>query len=57
MYLGIPQVIYLILLMMGLGHSLVKDGQPKEGNHSFGWSLTSTIIILLILFSGGFFSR
>lgn len=51
----LPQLIYLGLLLLGLGESLYKNGEPKTGKHSFGWSLVSSVIVVYILYKGGFF--
>ena len=57
MYIGIPQFIYLILSIIGLGVELSKDGKPKEGNHSFWISLFATAVVYSLLFYGGFFTH
>lgn len=54
--MGIWQIIYLALLMMGLGIHLAKDGQPKEGKYSFWTALISLGIQIALLYFGGFFN-
>lgn len=51
-----PQIIYIILTFIGLGYSIAKHGQPRD-NHDFGVDLISTIIVLGLLYWGGFFSN
>jgi hypothetical protein len=49
-----PQWTFLILLVLGLGISLGKDGQPRT-NWSFWSTLFNSVITLLLLYYGGFF--
>lgn len=56
MYIGIPQAIMLVLIMLGLGINMAKNGQPKDEKYSFGASLLNSIINLVILYYGGFFN-
>lgn len=53
--LGIPQILYLALILMGLGVHLAKDGQPRTDKYSFWGQLFITIITVYILYKGGFF--
>lgn len=56
MKIGIPQAIYLALLLLGLGISLAKHGEYKRAEkYSFWTTLISDGIMLLILYYGGFF--
>jgi hypothetical protein len=54
MHLGIPQIIYLALLIFGLGISIAKHGKPRS-NENFWMSLISATIIISLLMWGGFF--
>lgn len=54
--MGIWQIIYIALTAMGLGIVLVKHGEPRTDKYNIFVSLTSTVIVLIILFLGGFFS-
>lgn len=54
--MGIWQIIYIALLMMGLGIHLAKDGQRREGHYSFGTALFSLAIQIVLLYLGGFFN-
>lgn len=56
MYFGIPQIILLVLTMLGLGINLVRHGQPKEGVESFWVFFSSSIILFSLLYWGGFFN-
>lgn len=53
--MGIPQIIYLILIGIGLGASLVNHGQPKKGNDSFFITLLSSGVSIGLMIWGGFF--
>ena len=52
-----PQITILILIVLQIGISLAKDGQPKTGKWSFGWSLFNASILLTLLYFGGFFNQ
>jgi hypothetical protein len=50
-------MIYLALVVLGLGVELAKDGQPKTGKHSFCWQLVGVAIPCGLLYWGGFFGH
>ena len=56
MKIGIPQMIYIVLDLLGLGIILAKHGERKDGHYNFWFRLLSTTITFMILYSGGFFS-
>ena len=56
MDIGIPQIIYLVLLVLGLGVSLAKDGERKVGRWSFWSDLVGAALSFAFLWWGGFFS-
>jgi hypothetical protein len=56
MYLGIPQIIYLILWLLGAGIAMAKHGEPKTGKYDFWTTLLSSILALGLLYWGGFFA-
>lgn len=53
--MGAPQLLFLVLTCLGVGISLAKHGEKKEGNYNFYTSLVSAVIYILILYWGGFF--
>lgn len=50
-----PQITWFVLVLISLGVSVGKHGEPKEGNHNFWYSLIGTVIAFWIFYSGGFF--
>jgi hypothetical protein len=54
MYFGVPQVIYLALIILGLGIAIAKHGQPRD-NYNGGVTFIAAIIELALLYWGGFF--
>ncbi len=52
---GAPQIIYVVLSMLGLGFVLAKDGEASRP-YSFYRSLFSFTIIIPLLWWGGFFT-
>ncbi len=50
-----PQIIWIVLAVLGVGISLAKDGEPKTDSHSFMTSVICTSIVASILYWGGFF--
>jgi len=50
-----PQIILIIWMAMRVGISLTKHGEPKNGETSFWVTAISVIIIVFILYKGGFF--
>ena len=53
--LGAPQIIYLILLFLGVGAEAVKHGQPKKGNHNVWVALTGAGLVMALHYWGGFY--
>jgi hypothetical protein len=53
--LGLPQLIYLALSLVGLGIELAKHGEPKSGRHDALSSVIASGVIFGILWWGGFF--
>ena len=52
---GIPQIIMIVIMGIGLGIALVKDGERKDEKYSFWVTVISTAIQCWILKAGGFF--
>lgn len=50
------QIIYLFIVVLGLGIALAKDGQPKTDKYSFWGTVVATLISLGLLYWGGFFN-
>ena len=50
------QVVIIVWFALTLGVSLVMDGQPKTGKHSFVSDLIGVLILAAILYTGGFWS-
>lgn len=55
MTFGIPQIIYLVILIIRFGLILAFNGKPIEGNYSAGTSFVLSCFILALLYWGGFF--
>lgn len=55
MTIGIPQVLYLLLLLTGIAVYAAKHGQPRSP-YSIWEALFGVAIVLPILYWGGFFS-
>lgn len=55
MSIGAPEAIYLALFAIILGYTLAKDGEPQPP-YSFGRSLVGGVLILTVLWWGGFFA-
>jgi hypothetical protein len=51
-----PQFTILFLVVLGLGISLARHGEPKTGYESFWVSLTTAAFEFWLLYEGGFFS-
>ncbi|EHW2218196.1 transglycosylase SLT domain-containing protein [Salmonella enterica subsp. enterica serovar Abony] len=52
-----PQVIWAVMVLLGLGIELARHGQPRTGKHSFWWQLSGTALVAGLLWSGGFFRQ
>lgn len=53
--MSLPAIIMIGLYCMCLGIEIVKNGEPKKDNHSFGYSFLGVLIQILLLYWGGFF--
>lgn len=56
MHFGWPQIVFVGFLVMADGVALAMDGKPKEGAYSFKHSAAQSILMLLLVWEGGFFS-
>lgn len=52
----LPQIIYLVLVGIGLLLMSNQHGKPKTGDHNFWISLIAQCIHLGLLYWGGFFN-
>lgn len=52
----IPQLIWIALAFWGLLLHAHKHGKPKTGRHNFVYPFLATIIVVLLLYYGGFFN-
>lgn len=50
------RITFIVWLALGLGVMLAKHGEPKNGTYSFWVGLVSSVLQLLLLWGGGFFS-
>ena len=57
MLLHWPQLAVVILMVLGLGISLVQHGDSKTGRESFWTSLVSAAVTIWLLYEGGFFTQ
>lgn len=53
--IGWPEGIFLFLVVLGIVLHLALDGKPRTGTYSFGANLISSILLLALLYWGGFF--
>lgn len=56
MHIGWPQGIYLALTLIGFGSAIAEHGKPKSGEHDAVVPTIASLIILTILYWGGFFA-
>lgn len=53
--MGIPQIILLVFIGLRLLVESNKHGLPRADKYNVFYSLIDTTILLIILYSGGFF--
>jgi len=53
--MGVPQVIYLVLVLSNLLLAAYLNGQLKTGKHSLPMQLFATVLSITLLWYGGFF--
>lgn len=51
-----PQIVMMILMGGNIGIALAKNGEPRDGEHSFIVTLIGAAIEAVILWAGGFWS-
>jgi hypothetical protein len=52
----VPQIIYLVLNIVGLLILIRKHGQPEEGKHNFWRSFVVAVLLNYLLYTGGFYA-
>ncbi len=57
LYMYWPQVVWAVLVLLGLGIELARHGQARTGKHSFWWQLFGSATVAWLLWCGGFFSQ
>ena len=55
--LGLPQIIYLMLVAIGLGITIEEHGKPKDGINNFWATFIAQALTIALLVWGGFFKR
>jgi len=52
----VPQIVYLLLMALGLGIAMERHGKPKADKYNFTIDLISTALSAALLWWGGFFN-
>ena len=52
--IGIPQIIWLVMTVIGLIVEIVEHGKPREPHNAYTFAF-SVVISFLLLYWGGFF--
>mgnify|MGYP003176903942 FL=1 len=52
-----PQITLIILFAFGLGVTAIRHGEPRNDKYSFWWQLAGKLVIVWLLWCGGFFSQ
>ncbi|MBH2976839.1 transglycosylase SLT domain-containing protein [Serratia marcescens] len=52
-----PQITWVVLVVLSLGVTLAKHGEPRTGKHSFWWQIFGIAATGWLLWCGGFFSQ
>ena len=50
-------LIILSIFTLTLGVHLAKNGQPRDGEYSFGWSLVSYVLFMVLFYYAGLFDN
>lgn len=54
--MGIPQIIMIVILAMGLGIHITRHGEEREDEYNAVYATISTAIQVGLLIWGGFFT-
>jgi hypothetical protein len=57
MVLGPPQIIYLLLICIGIGFALARYGEQKRDRYDMFDVFFGPALVLILLWTGGFFGR
>lgn len=49
-------IVIIVFIAMDLAEAAILDGKPKIGKHDFMVTLISKVILVVLLYTGGFFS-
>ncbi|MHC1658228.1 hypothetical protein ACODUN_14400 [Stenotrophomonas riyadhensis] len=55
MIIGWPHAALLALIVLHVGINLALRGEPRKGTHSFGYALIRAVLVVALLWCGGFF--
>ena len=55
--MGWPQIVYIVLLTLGLGITMESHGKPRSGKTNFWVTLVCEGLVVGLLYAGGFFSQ
>ena len=50
-----PQIAMIVWVVLGIGVSMAKHGEPRNSEYSFWTTAISSAIVFFILYQGGFF--
>lgn len=53
--IGVPQVIYIFLMLFKVVYEVINHGKPREGNHDAMFSILVLPLPVALLWWGGFF--
>ncbi len=56
MILEWPQITVIVLTAIGLGVALAVHDKPREGNHNFFLRSGKAIVLIWLLYMGGFWT-
>lgn len=52
-----PQIVYIVLVLLGLGIDFQRHGEPRTGKHNAWISLVANVLFFAVLWYGGFFKQ
>lgn len=51
-----PQIVYVVLTLIGIGVAMEQHGKPRKGNYNFFITLAAAALAWFLLWKGGFFA-